>query len=311
MQPEAFQPKIVAFCCHYCAYSSADLAGSMRIQYPPNVRIIRTPCTGRLETEYFIEGLGTRRGRRAGRRLPRRRLHFVEGNLCAKRRVNYTGTSCWKSPRKRPHPHGQHFRRHGPAAGGYDCRYGPNHSKTGPEPHPTQWFAQTGELLMIVAQRKNIPDLLAIVEKHRKLLVLGCGTCVTVCLAGGQREVSIIASALRMAAKLKASHSKSVKPPSNASATTSSSNKPPIPSRTTTPSCPWVAAPASALAGALQRQTRLCRPRHRVHRHPRGTRSLGGKMWRLWLLCAPPLRRRMPRHTLCQTHAQWPVQRLP
>ena len=56
---------------------------------------------------------------------------------------------------------------------------------------------------MIVAQRKNIPELLAIVEKHRKVLLLGCGTCVTVCLAGGQREVSIIASALRMAAKLK------------------------------------------------------------------------------------------------------------
>ena len=57
---------------------------------------------------------------------------------------------------------------------------------------------------MIVAQRKNIPDLLAIVQRHRKLLVLGCGTCVTVCLAGGQREVSIISSALRMAAKLRA-----------------------------------------------------------------------------------------------------------
>lgn len=56
---------------------------------------------------------------------------------------------------------------------------------------------------MIVAQRKKIPDLLAIVEKHRKILLLGCGTCVTVCLAGGTREVSIIASALRMAAKLK------------------------------------------------------------------------------------------------------------
>src|SRR5208282_4203575 len=56
---------------------------------------------------------------------------------------------------------------------------------------------------MIVAQRKNIPELLAIVEKHRKVLLLGCGTCVTVCLAGGQREVGIIASALRMAAKLK------------------------------------------------------------------------------------------------------------
>ena len=56
---------------------------------------------------------------------------------------------------------------------------------------------------MIVAQRKTIPDLLAIVEKHQKVLLLGCGTCVTVCLAGGQREVSIIASALRMAARLK------------------------------------------------------------------------------------------------------------
>ncbi len=56
---------------------------------------------------------------------------------------------------------------------------------------------------MIVAQRKSIPDLLAIIKNHKKILVLGCGTCVTVCLAGGQCEVSIIASALRMAAKLK------------------------------------------------------------------------------------------------------------
>ncbi len=56
---------------------------------------------------------------------------------------------------------------------------------------------------MIVAQRKTIPDLLAIVAKHKKLLLLGCGTCVTVCLAGGQREVSIIGSALRIAARLK------------------------------------------------------------------------------------------------------------
>jgi ferredoxin len=59
---------------------------------------------------------------------------------------------------------------------------------------------------MIVAQRKSIPDLLEIIKDHKKILVLGCGTCVTVCLAGGQREVGIIASALRMRAKLKGLH---------------------------------------------------------------------------------------------------------
>jgi ferredoxin len=55
---------------------------------------------------------------------------------------------------------------------------------------------------MIVAQRKSIPDIMAIVEGHQNLLVLGCGTCVTVCLAGGEREVSIISSALRISSRL-------------------------------------------------------------------------------------------------------------
>jgi len=56
---------------------------------------------------------------------------------------------------------------------------------------------------MIVAHRKTIPELIEILTGHNKVLVLGCGTCVTVCLAGGQREVGIIASALRMASKLR------------------------------------------------------------------------------------------------------------
>jgi ferredoxin len=55
---------------------------------------------------------------------------------------------------------------------------------------------------MIVAERKKIPELLDIVREHNKLLVLGCGTCVTVCLAGGEREVGIISSALRIASRL-------------------------------------------------------------------------------------------------------------
>jgi len=56
---------------------------------------------------------------------------------------------------------------------------------------------------MIVAERKTIPELIDILAKHKNILVLGCGTCVTVCLAGGEREVSIIASALRIASQLR------------------------------------------------------------------------------------------------------------
>ena len=54
---------------------------------------------------------------------------------------------------------------------------------------------------MIVAERKKIPKLYEIIKEHKQILVLGCGTCVTVCLAGGEREVSIIASALRIASR--------------------------------------------------------------------------------------------------------------
>ena len=90
MKSQVFEPKIVAFCCHYCAYSSADLAGSMRIQYPPNVRIIRTPCTGRLETEYFMKAFENGADGVLVAGCLEGGCHFVEGNLCAKRRVNYT-----------------------------------------------------------------------------------------------------------------------------------------------------------------------------------------------------------------------------
>lgn len=47
---ETYEPKVLAFCCHYCAYTAADLAGSMRLEYSPNVRIVRLMCSGRVET---------------------------------------------------------------------------------------------------------------------------------------------------------------------------------------------------------------------------------------------------------------------
>ena len=55
---------------------------------------------------------------------------------------------------------------------------------------------------MIVANRKDIRELKAMVESYKRVLIVGCGTCVTVCLAGGEREVAIIGSALRMALRL-------------------------------------------------------------------------------------------------------------
>ena len=50
-----YEPKVVAFCCHYCAYSAADLAGSMRIESSPAVRIVKLMCTGKLDTLHLLK----------------------------------------------------------------------------------------------------------------------------------------------------------------------------------------------------------------------------------------------------------------
>jgi coenzyme F420-reducing hydrogenase delta subunit len=52
---EKFEPVVLAYCCQWCSYAAADLAGSMRLQYPPNIRIIRVPCTGRVDQLYLFE----------------------------------------------------------------------------------------------------------------------------------------------------------------------------------------------------------------------------------------------------------------
>lgn len=49
-----YEPQIVAYACHYCAYAAADLAGSMRLQYPANVKIIKLPCTGRVDALHIL-----------------------------------------------------------------------------------------------------------------------------------------------------------------------------------------------------------------------------------------------------------------
>jgi len=52
-----FEPLILTFCCYWCAYAGADLAGTSRIQYPTNTRIIRVQCTGMVHPNLVIEAL--------------------------------------------------------------------------------------------------------------------------------------------------------------------------------------------------------------------------------------------------------------
>ncbi len=49
--------QILAYCCEHCAYAAADLAGSLRMQYPPEIKIIQLPCTGKLDTLMVLEAL--------------------------------------------------------------------------------------------------------------------------------------------------------------------------------------------------------------------------------------------------------------
>lgn len=57
MTDQQWEPKILAFLCNWCSYAGADLAGIGRIQYPPNVRVIRVPCSGRVNPLYILRAL--------------------------------------------------------------------------------------------------------------------------------------------------------------------------------------------------------------------------------------------------------------
>lgn len=90
MDKEEFEPKILAFCCNWCAYAGADLAGVSRMQYPPNIRIIRVMCSGRVEPEFVLKAftlgadgvlvLGCHPGD----------CHYLSGNYKTMRRVPLT-----------------------------------------------------------------------------------------------------------------------------------------------------------------------------------------------------------------------------
>ncbi len=86
-QEKKFEPFIIAFCCNWCSYAGADLAGVSRLQYPPNVRIIRVMCSGMVHPNLVIDALtkgadgvimcGCHPGD----------CHYREGNLKAQKRA--------------------------------------------------------------------------------------------------------------------------------------------------------------------------------------------------------------------------------
>jgi F420-non-reducing hydrogenase iron-sulfur subunit len=84
-----FEPEIVVFACHYCAYAAADLAGSMRLQYPTNIRMIKLPCTGKIEIIHLLRALEAGADGVYAAGCMEGECHYLKGNLWARKRVEY------------------------------------------------------------------------------------------------------------------------------------------------------------------------------------------------------------------------------
>ena len=83
---EPFEPKIIAFVCTYCTYAGADLAGTSRLKYAPNVRIIRRPCTGRISPMFILKALQKGADGVLVSGCHPGDCHFTHGNYHARRR---------------------------------------------------------------------------------------------------------------------------------------------------------------------------------------------------------------------------------
>lgn len=92
MAQQEFTPRLLALVCTYCTYTAADMAGSMRLQYPPNVRVVKLLCTGRVDINHLIQAFqaGWDAVMVSGCEIGD--CHFLEGNLRAKERVAHAKT---------------------------------------------------------------------------------------------------------------------------------------------------------------------------------------------------------------------------
>lgn len=86
MKEDNWEPKIVAFLCNWCSYAGADLAGVSRLQYGPNVRIIRVPCSGRIDPLYIMRALQNGADGVLVSGCHPGDCHYISGNLVARRK---------------------------------------------------------------------------------------------------------------------------------------------------------------------------------------------------------------------------------
>jgi coenzyme F420-reducing hydrogenase delta subunit len=89
-QEKGWEPMIVAFLCNWCSYAGADLAGVSRIQYPPNVRIIRVPCSGRINPAFLLRALQNGADGVLVSGCHPGDCHYISGNLAARRKFALT-----------------------------------------------------------------------------------------------------------------------------------------------------------------------------------------------------------------------------
>ena len=83
----SFEPKIIALVCNWCTYTAADLAGTSRLTYPANVRVIRVMCTGMIDAKYVLKAfLDGADGVFIGGCHPGD-CHYIDGNLKAEKRI--------------------------------------------------------------------------------------------------------------------------------------------------------------------------------------------------------------------------------
>ncbi|MDY0093148.1 MAG: hydrogenase iron-sulfur subunit [Candidatus Vecturithrix sp.] len=83
---ENWEPKIVAFLCNWCSYAGADLAGVSRLQYGTNIRVIRVPCSGRINPLYILKALQNGADGVLVSGCHPGDCHYISGNLAARRK---------------------------------------------------------------------------------------------------------------------------------------------------------------------------------------------------------------------------------